>query len=82
MSEIKKDDDQVEAVIQHLKSLDKDALVAATLDMERAVRGDNKQDLPLWLRDVPREVVLQARQEITRRLERPEPETPENAKSN
>lgn len=78
MSGAEKGDAGVEAVIGHLRSLDDDALIEASHDMERAIRGDNNQDLPLWLRDVPRDVVLKARQEIAHRLEQPEPEAPAN----
>ncbi len=59
-------DPQVQSIIDHLRSLDGEALVDANHDMERAIRNDNNQDLPLWLRDVPQEVILLAKQEMAR----------------
>jgi len=48
-------------IIAHLQTLDNDALVEASHDMDLAIRGEGHGELPLWLRGLSREAVEQAR---------------------
>lgn len=66
----------VEKVLAHIRTLDKDAQVDASHDMNQAIIGVGHRELPLWLRDVPREAVIQARQRIRKAISAtPEPDS-------
>jgi len=57
-------DEAVEKILAHIRTLDKDAQVEANHDMDRAIIGAGHGELALWLRDLPREAVIQARQRM------------------
>lgn len=57
-------DGQLKEIMSYLDTLGKDEQTVAMVELEKAMQGAPMMARPLWLRGVPQETIVQARQKI------------------
>lgn len=57
-------DGQLKEIMSYLDKLGKEEQTVAMLELEKAMQGAPMMARPLWLRGVPQETIVQARQKI------------------
>ena len=55
---------QLGEIMSYLEKLGQDEQATAMVDLEKALQGAPMMARPLWLRGVPQETIIQARQKI------------------
>jgi hypothetical protein len=55
---------QLKEIMSYLEKLGKDEQTVAMVELEKAMQGAPMMARPLWLRGVPRDTIVQARQKI------------------